>query len=116
MPPADLSGRGIKKVMLLMSSEGVIRRGGLQPNITPDETELEFYLRTPTEGEMRVLKQKVVNCIEGAALSTGCKVRCTGRGGGGGVRVLKEKVVNCIEGAALSTGCKVRCTGRGGGG
>ncbi|KAK3087249.1 hypothetical protein FSP39_003574 [Pinctada imbricata] len=54
-------------------AHGVIRRGGLQPNVTPDETELEFYLRTPSETELKVLKDKVVDCINGAALCTGCK-------------------------------------------
>ena len=53
---------------------GVIKNGGAQPNIIPEETELEYYLRTPTDTEMSVLKEKVKACIEAAALATGCKV------------------------------------------
>ena len=53
---------------------GVIRNGGAQPNIIPEETELEYYLRTPTDIEMVTLKQKVEGCVQGAALATGCTV------------------------------------------
>ncbi|XP_078324478.1 xaa-Arg dipeptidase-like [Crassostrea virginica] len=56
---------------------GVIRKGGLEPNIIPDETELEFFLRTPSEAELEVLKKKVVDCINGAALCTGCQASYT---------------------------------------
>ena len=60
--------------MFISTSVGVIRKGGLEPNIIPDETELEFFLRTPSEAELEVLKKKVVDCINGAALCTGCQV------------------------------------------
>lgn len=53
---------------------GVIRNGGVEPNIIPDETELEFFLRAPSEAELEVLKKKVIDCINGAALCTGCQV------------------------------------------
>ncbi|XP_045198069.2 xaa-Arg dipeptidase-like [Mercenaria mercenaria] len=53
---------------------GVIKNGGAQPNIIPEETELEYYLRTPTDDEMVTLKQKVEGCVQGAALATGCTV------------------------------------------
>ncbi|OWF37534.1 peptidase M20 domain-containing protein 2-like [Mizuhopecten yessoensis] len=52
---------------------GVISKGGLQPNIIPEETELQYYLRTPTEPEHKILISKVTNCIEAAALATGCE-------------------------------------------
>lgn len=53
---------------------GVIKNGGAQPNIIPEETELEYYLRTPNDDEMVILKQKVEGCVQGAALATGCTV------------------------------------------
>ncbi|XP_048768477.2 xaa-Arg dipeptidase-like [Ostrea edulis] len=56
---------------------GVIRKGGVEPNIIPDETELEFFLRTPSEAELEVLKKKVIDCINGAALCTGCEASYT---------------------------------------
>lgn len=51
---------------------GVIKNGGAQPNIIPEETELEFYLRTPNDADMVMLKQKVEGCVQGAVLATGC--------------------------------------------
>ena len=56
------------------SCTGVIKNGGEQPNVIPEETQLEYYLRTPTDSEMVVLKEKVTGCVQGAALATGCTV------------------------------------------
>jgi metal-dependent amidase/aminoacylase/carboxypeptidase family protein len=53
---------------------GVITNGGAKPNIIPEVAELLYYVRAPTEGELDVLKQKIIGCIEGAATSTGCQV------------------------------------------
>jgi len=58
----------------LITTIGVIRNGGAQPNIIPEETELEYYLRTPTNAEMEVLKEKVKGCVQAAAMATGCTV------------------------------------------
>ena len=57
------------------SLSGVITNGGAKPNIIPEETELLYYVRTPTKGELTVLKEKCVNCFKAAATSTGCTVR-----------------------------------------
>ncbi|XP_070579510.1 xaa-Arg dipeptidase-like [Ptychodera flava] len=51
---------------------GVIRNGGTKPNIIPEKTEVEYYLRTPTDAELPELQQKAILCAEGAAKSTGC--------------------------------------------
>ncbi|XP_062591362.1 xaa-Arg dipeptidase-like [Saccostrea cucullata] len=56
---------------------GVIRNGGAEPNIIPEETEMEFFLRTPSEAELEILKKKVIDCINGAALCTGCQASYT---------------------------------------
>ncbi|CAG13010.1 unnamed protein product, partial [Tetraodon nigroviridis] len=53
---------------------GVIKHGGLKPNIIPDYTELEYYLRTPTRAELPVLKEKAERCFRSAAVATGCEV------------------------------------------
>lgn len=53
---------------------GVITDGGVKPNIIPDQAELQYYLRAPTDAELSVLCQKVINCIQAAALATGCEV------------------------------------------
>ncbi|KAL3882708.1 hypothetical protein ACJMK2_029021 [Sinanodonta woodiana] len=53
---------------------GIIKKGGTKPNIIPEETELEFYVRAPTSVELAVLEGKVHQCFESAAISTGCRV------------------------------------------
>ncbi|KAM9391636.1 peptidase M20 domain-containing protein 2-like [Pholidichthys leucotaenia] len=53
---------------------GVIKHGGVKPNIIPDYTELEYYLRTPTRAELPVLKAKAERCFRSAAMATGCEV------------------------------------------
>ncbi|XP_061177345.1 peptidase M20 domain-containing protein 2-like [Saccostrea echinata] len=51
---------------------GIISKGGTKPNIIPDETELEFYVRAPTKLEVDILKEKVTRCFQSAATATGC--------------------------------------------
>ncbi|XP_046561910.1 xaa-Arg dipeptidase-like isoform X3 [Haliotis rubra] len=55
---------------------GIINNGGAKPNIIPELTELEYYLRAPTDAELNVLKEKVSKCIEAAATATGCTAEC----------------------------------------
>ncbi|XP_030908593.2 xaa-Arg dipeptidase [Melopsittacus undulatus] len=57
---------------------GVIKNGGVKPNIIPSYTELEFYLRAPSMKDLSVLIEKVENCFRSAALATGCKVEIKG--------------------------------------
>ncbi|XP_077868013.1 peptidase M20 domain-containing protein 2-like [Saccoglossus kowalevskii] len=57
-------------------THGVITNGGVKPNIIPEKTRVEYYLRTPTVSELQVLQGKAKRCAEGAALSTGCTVEC----------------------------------------
>lgn len=54
---------------------GVIKHGGLKPNIIPAYTELEYYLRTPSRAELPLLKQKAEACFRAAAVATGCQVQ-----------------------------------------
>ncbi|RVE71022.1 hypothetical protein OJAV_G00070510 [Oryzias javanicus] len=53
---------------------GIIKNGGVKPNIIPDYTELEYYLRTPSRTELPVLKAKAESCFRSAAMATGCEV------------------------------------------
>ncbi|KAM7117925.1 LOW QUALITY PROTEIN: xaa-Arg dipeptidase [Ciconia maguari] len=57
---------------------GVIKNGGVKPNIIPSYTELEFYLRAPSMKDLSLLTEKVENCFKSAALATGCKVEING--------------------------------------
>ncbi|KAJ0061292.1 hypothetical protein NL108_014817 [Boleophthalmus pectinirostris] len=54
---------------------GIIKHGGLKPNIIPAYTELEYYLRTPSRAELPLLKQKAEGCFRAAAVATGCQVQ-----------------------------------------
>ncbi|TSL47589.1 Peptidase M20 domain-containing protein 2 [Bagarius yarrelli] len=53
---------------------GIIRHGGVKPNIIPDYSELEYYLRTPSYRDLPSIKAKVEACFQAAALATGCTV------------------------------------------
>ncbi|KAG9268770.1 peptidase M20 domain-containing protein 2-like [Astyanax mexicanus] len=53
---------------------GIIRHGGTKPNIIPDYTEMEYYIRTPLLKNLSDLKDKVEACFHSAALATGCQV------------------------------------------
>ncbi|XP_066850642.1 xaa-Arg dipeptidase [Anser cygnoides] len=57
---------------------GIIKNGGVKPNIIPSYTELEFYLRAPSMKDLSVLTEKVENCFKAAALATGCRVEIKG--------------------------------------
>lgn len=54
---------------------GVITKGGDRPNIVPDFTEMEFYVRAELVSELVSLEARVKDCFEAAARMTGCRVR-----------------------------------------
>ncbi|KAM4625996.1 peptidase M20 domain-containing protein 2-like isoform 2-T2 [Polymixia lowei] len=56
---------------------GIIKHGGVKPNIIPAYTELEFYLRTPLVKDLSALKAKAEACFRAAAVATGCQVEIT---------------------------------------
>ena len=53
---------------------GVITNGGAKPNIIPEETGLEFYIRAPTLKELNTLIEMSKGCFTAAATATGCQV------------------------------------------
>lgn len=53
---------------------GIIKNGGVKPNIIPDYTELEYYLRTPSRKDLPIIKAKAEMCFRSAAIATGCEV------------------------------------------
>ncbi|XP_066523574.1 peptidase M20 domain-containing protein 2-like isoform X2 [Hoplias malabaricus] len=56
---------------------GIIKHGGTKPNIIPDYTEMEYYIRTPLLKDLSDLRKKVEACFRSAALATGCQVEMT---------------------------------------
>ncbi|KAJ8275042.1 hypothetical protein COCON_G00096670 [Conger conger] len=53
---------------------GIIKHGGVKPNIIPAYTELEFYLRTPKRHDLPAIRSKAEMCFRSAAMATGCQV------------------------------------------
>lgn len=53
---------------------GVIKNGGVKPNIIPEQSEISYCIRAPSLEERKVLVGKVVACFEAAASASGCSV------------------------------------------
>jgi len=51
---------------------GIIKKGGMAPNIVPDETAGVFYVRAASAEDLAPLKARVQACFEAGALATGC--------------------------------------------
>jgi amidohydrolase len=59
---------------------GVILEGGLKPNIIPDRTLAEYYIRARNAKELEELRGKILPCFEAAATATGCTVDIESQG------------------------------------
>ncbi|XP_003986416.1 xaa-Arg dipeptidase [Herpailurus yagouaroundi] len=57
---------------------GIIKSGGVKPNIIPSYSELIYYFRAPSMKELPVLTKKAEDCFRAAALATGCTVEIKG--------------------------------------
>jgi amidohydrolase len=53
---------------------GVFLRAGEKPNIVPDHTVAEWYVRSATIETLQVLKARVLACLEGGAAAAGCRM------------------------------------------
>ena len=53
---------------------GIITRGGDAPNIVPDDTAGEFYVRAANERDLAKLKPRVQACFEAGAKGSGAEV------------------------------------------
>lgn len=54
---------------------GFITEGGVASNMIPDHTQIKYSIRCMEEKELSDLIIKVKNCIQAAALATGCEVK-----------------------------------------
>nr|KAF6363437.1 peptidase M20 domain containing 2 [Pipistrellus kuhlii] len=57
---------------------GIIKHGGVKPNIIPSYSELIYYFRAPSMKELPVLTKKAEDCFRAAAWATGCTVEIKG--------------------------------------
>jgi metal-dependent amidase/aminoacylase/carboxypeptidase family protein len=55
--------------------QGVITEGGAAPNVVPDRTAADFYIRYPDSVYLAQVRQFVDDAAKAAALSTGTKVK-----------------------------------------
>jgi amidohydrolase len=55
--------------------QGVITEGGAAPNVVPDRTQADFYIRYPDEVYLKTVREFVDNAARAAALATGTKVK-----------------------------------------
>lgn len=59
---------------------GIITDGGKAPNIIPERASAEFYVRAGDIKGLESLKSRVINCAEGAAVATACRLEVLERG------------------------------------
>ena len=52
----------------------IISKGGAKPNIIREETEMKTQIRSLTQADLVILRNKVECCFEAAAKATGCQV------------------------------------------
>jgi amidohydrolase len=55
--------------------QGVITEGGAAPNVVPDRTAADFYIRYPDEVYLAQMRQMIDDAARAAALGTGTKVK-----------------------------------------
>jgi amidohydrolase len=55
--------------------QGAITEGGAAPNVVPDRTQADFYIRYPDEVYLKTVREFVDNAARAAALATGTKVK-----------------------------------------
>lgn len=53
---------------------GIISEGGTAPNIVPDRSSGQFYVRAANESDLAKLKPRVQACFEAGAKASGCEV------------------------------------------
>jgi len=53
---------------------GIFTNSGEKPNIVPRETEMDWYVRSPTIETLQPLKERVTKCLEAGAMAAGCTV------------------------------------------
>ena len=56
---------------------GVFTEGGEKPNIVPDHTVAEWYVRSASIDSLQPLKARVQACLEAGAAAAGCRVEIT---------------------------------------
>jgi metal-dependent amidase/aminoacylase/carboxypeptidase family protein len=53
---------------------GIFTKAGDKPNIVPDHTVAEWYVRSATAATLQPLKERVLACLQGGAVAAGCEM------------------------------------------
>jgi len=53
---------------------GIVKGRDWAPNIVPDYAAMDWIARAPSQDELKILKERVLACINGAATASACKV------------------------------------------
>ena len=56
---------------------GVIRNGGMEPNLIPDEASLEYFIRDASAASVDDIAKRVEACFNAGAKATGCGMECS---------------------------------------
>ena len=57
--------------------QGVIPEGGIAPNVVPDHTVVDYFIRFPDEVYLEHISRMMDDAARGAALQTGTEVQIT---------------------------------------
>jgi amidohydrolase len=52
---------------------GIITEGGTRPNIVPERTQAEWYMRSPSMDGLQTLVKRVTACLDAGAAAAGCE-------------------------------------------
>ena len=55
--------------------QGVVTKGGMQPNVVPDFAEIWYFLRSPDVPEGRDLLKRITNCAKAGAIATDTEMK-----------------------------------------
>ncbi|THH13534.1 hypothetical protein EW146_g6688 [Bondarzewia mesenterica] len=56
---------------------GILQGKNWTPNVIPDYAKMKWIVRAPTWDEVLILRDRVINCLKAASISTGCRVTIT---------------------------------------
>ena len=70
-----LLSRLFKLSSFITRIHGIIRKGGEAPNIIPDYTSSEYFVRAAKAAELKQMISKVKQCFEAGAHATGCQLK-----------------------------------------
>ncbi|KAL1448610.1 hypothetical protein MTO96_028213 [Rhipicephalus appendiculatus] len=86
---------------------GVITSAGSVANVIPDETELLYSYRAPNALELEQLRRLLDNCLQGAAVSTGCNLDMDWEGGYEAL-LTNEPLADAFRKSAASLGLQLQ--------